>query len=407
MSDGADVFRRGGKVGRIVRTPKGSRFEYDEAFFQKHAAEPGGLSTHLPYSRKAVETWGVNLHPYFAGLLPEGLRLKALVRRTKTSEDDLLTLLLAAGADCVGDIAVAPEGGTPAETAPSMDLDRVGEADFQDLLRRSLAYDGDRREPSVAGVQEKISAAKVSIPLRAGKLPRAYILKLNPPERPALLQNEDFFLRMAGACGLEVPAARLVRDKTGAFGLLVERFDRVPGDGPGTLVGLPQEDACQFLDRYPADKYRISCAEIAGGLAVCSAPLVEIGRFIRLTAYSYLIGNGDLHAKNVSLRTVPDGDRVELTPAYDLLSTLPYGDSKMALKLDGRDDHLTRACFLRFAGRFGVREAACRGILDELGEASPPWIARLEEIGLPERRTVQLRVLMTKRREELLRPRGM
>lgn len=402
MNGGADVYRRGEKVGRILRTPKGSRFEYDEAFHERQAAEPGGLAVHLPYSRRATETWGVNLHTFFAGLLPEGLRLRALLRKTKTSEDDLLTLLVAAGADCIGDVAVAPEGRAPVETTPTVELDRLGEAVFDDLLRRSLAYEEGRIEPSVPGVQEKISAARVSFPLKAGKESRACILKLGPPDKPALLQNEEFFLRMAGACGLETAAARLVRDRTGAFGLLVERFDRVPGSGPGRLVGLPQEDACQFLDRYPADKYRIACSEIAEGLAVTSTPILEVGRFIRLLAFSYLIGNGDLHARNVSLRATPDG-RVELTPAYDLLSTLPYGDRKMALKLEGRDDNLKGAHYIGFGRRYGVKEAACRGILDELVEASEPWIGRVGEIGFPERRTAQLRAWMSKRREDLSR----
>ena len=209
-------------------------------------------------------------------------------------------------------------------------------------------------------------------------------------------------MRMGRACGLEVAAAKIVRDKTGAAGLLVERFDRVPdGSVTGRLAGLHQEDACQLLDRYPADKYRISSAEIAETLSICSAPVVEAGRFIRLSALSYLIGNGDLHAKNVSVRWAAAGEPVALTPAYDLLSTLPYGDDRMAIKLDGRDDNLKRRTFVEFGLRFGVREPACRAILDEIVEASSVWIDRVEEIGLPPKKARHLRAIMRKRRQDL------
>jgi serine/threonine-protein kinase HipA len=47
---------------------------------------------------------GDNLPPFFAGLLPEGRRFSALVKKLKTSEDDLFSLLAMVGTDCIGDI---------------------------------------------------------------------------------------------------------------------------------------------------------------------------------------------------------------------------------------------------------------------------------------------------------------
>ena len=43
-------------------------------------------------------------------LLPEGRRLGALRRAVKTSADDELSLLLAVGADAIGDVQVVPSG---------------------------------------------------------------------------------------------------------------------------------------------------------------------------------------------------------------------------------------------------------------------------------------------------------
>jgi serine/threonine-protein kinase HipA len=57
-----------------------------------------------------LETEGVNLHTFFAGLLPEGLRFEALVRAAKTSRDDLFSLLLLAGSEAIGDVRVMAIG---------------------------------------------------------------------------------------------------------------------------------------------------------------------------------------------------------------------------------------------------------------------------------------------------------
>ena len=128
---------------------------------------------------------------------------------------------------------------------------------------------------------------------------------------------------------------------------------------------------------------------------------MEVAKYLRLVAFSYLVANGDLHAKNVSLHTVPDDGRVELTPAYDVLSSLPYGDRSMALSFDGRDDNLKRAGFVAFGERHGVRRAATEAILDELCDVAPEWIARLDEIGLEPRKTADLARVMKKRRGDL------
>lgn len=397
----ADVWRESTRVGTITRTASGSIFEYTEEAFAAHAAEPGGVALHLPWHRRRTETRGANLHSYFAGLLPEGLRLRVLVSRIKTSADDLLSLLIAAGADTVGDLSVLPQG-APLPSQPSASAWKPGDVVFAEVLAESLAAMGaGSAEPTVPGVQEKISASTISLPLRpAGR--GAFILKVNPADKPRLVENEAFFMAMARACGLRTANARLVCDREGNPGLLVERFDRSWDRGGKRLRRIHQEDACQFLDRYPADKYRIHCAQIAEGLQeFAAAPIAEVARFLQLLAFSYLIANGDLHAKNVSL--LADGPRsgFRLSPAYDLLSTLPYGDTRMALPFEGRDDNFRRAHFVAFGTRFGVKPPATERMLDLLCEKAGPWLERLDEIGLEPRQTAHLRRTMAKRIEQL------
>lgn len=382
----ATVWRGEQRVGTLARTAEGGTFTYDAGVGDE------GIAFRLPSSARTYETRGTNLHPFFAGLLPEGIRLRALEDRVKTSRDDLLSLLAASGDDCVGDISITIDDAPPIAVLPTLDGIPFEEMSFARLFEESL--EGKRgREPTVPGVQEKISASMISFPVRSAKK-RDFILKLNPAKMPRLIENEHFFLAMARACGLEVANAELVHDRAGAAGLLVERFDR------SGKTKIHQEDACQLLDRYPADKYALSCADIAAGLAeLSSAPTVAVAWFVRLVAFSYLVANGDLHAKNVSLRRI--GTRVEPTPAYDLLSSLPYGDRKMALKLEGRDDNFKRRHLVTFGERFGVRPRATEGILDQLCDESSRWWPRIGEIGLDSKKTADLARTMKKRREDL------
>jgi len=204
-------------------------------------------------------------------------------------------------------------------------------------------------------------------------------------------------MNVAKMVGIEVARTKLVHDRTGASALLVERFDRVART-EGGFERLHQEDGCQLLDRYPADKYRVGLRELTDALSICSAPLPERLKLLRLQAFSYAIANGDLHAKNVSVYT--SEGRTTLTPAYDLLSTLPYGDAKLALALEGRDDRLTRRHFESFGERVGLRPAAVAQMLDRVCERVASCLPRLPEIGLPSKQQKHLqRTIETRLRQ--------
>ncbi|MDT5151678.1 MAG: serine/threonine-protein kinase HipA, partial [Mycobacterium sp.] len=62
-----------------------------------------------------VTTTGGAVPSYFAGLLAEGVRLGVVTSSTKTSAGDHLTLLLAIGADTVGNVRVFPAGVDPVQ----------------------------------------------------------------------------------------------------------------------------------------------------------------------------------------------------------------------------------------------------------------------------------------------------
>ena len=394
--DATDVYKKDRLAGRLVRGESGVEFSYTDDYLG--FAGPAVART-LPPTDTPVTTPGGAVPPFFAGLLPEGARLTALTRRLKSSADDMLTLLLAVGGDTVGDVRVLETGCPPSETPALVRTGRWHDEDFLDLFARSVGLDPERGDRiAIPGAQVKVSAQMISVPVvGAGS---RWILKLTPEGYPRLVENEAFFMAMARACGLRVAETELVRDRRGVTGLAVRRFDRVEREsGP---LRLAQEDACQLLGRYPADKYRVQYREVVRAvLDASTVPALDALEVVVLIGYSYLVGNGDLHAKNVSVGETTAGD-LRLTPAYDLLSTLAYvGDDPLALRIEGRDRELRRRHLADFAARIGVRERALTRALDRMCDAAPAWIARVPEIGFDERVTQRLQRELTRRREDL------
>jgi serine/threonine-protein kinase HipA len=134
----------------------------------------------------------------------------------------------------------------------------------------------------------------------------------------------------------------------------------------------------------------------------CSSALVEVERLMRLTAFSYIIGNGDLHAKNVSVLW---DEVVRLSPGYDLLSTLPYKqlDQHMALSIQGKNDNLRCGDFIDFGRNYGLTETATRRMIEELCDLAEPWLGRVAEIGFDPRVTESLQSEMARRLAKLRR----
>lgn len=394
----ADVYKAGQRAARLARRGGAIVFDYDPDYLAA-GAQPVAIT--LPLSNEPIVFTGGSIPPFFAGLLPEGARLHALVARVKTSADDMLSLLLAVGQDTVGDVAVLPVGTQPEVVAPVLEVGSWAETDFVELLAGSVSTAGKGVERvALPGVQDKVSAEVISFPVRGRGT--SFILKFSPPAYPWLVENEAFFLSAARTAGLAAASAELVRDRCGRSGLLVTRFDRLVEPSGGPPQRLAQEDGCQILGRYPADKYRVDAAELVQAMAGCTtAPMVARRDLLRQLAYAHLVGNGDLHAKNLSIGQDPGLGGHAVTPAYDVLSTLPYGDPRQALALEGRRENLTRAVFLAFGERCGVRRRAVEEVLDAMCDSTDEWLVRVGEIGFDDRRTRDLARAIAYRRDEL------
>lgn len=337
----ADVYKAGRRAGAITRTTDGgTAFAYDEGYLASGAP---ALATTLPLSPSPVLTAHGALPPFFAGLLPEGHRLTVLRAAAKTSADDELTLLLAVGADVPGDIQVVPAGQPPVEPPPLADAARPEDLDFS-TLAGALDLHG------LPGVQDKASASMLTAPLALRQ--NRYILKLDPPGHQHLVLNEA--LHLAAARALKIPAAKasVITDRNGLRGLLVERFDRL-SDSKGGWARLPLEDGTQVLGLPPASKYNVSAEDTVLALArACRAQPVAVRNLYLQFLFAWLTGNGDLHAKNVSI--LATGGRFAVAPVYDVPNTLLYGDDSMALPLAGRTKNLKARHWAEFADAIGL-----------------------------------------------------
>ncbi|MHA7292489.1 type II toxin-antitoxin system HipA family toxin [Arthrobacter sp. HLT1-21] len=368
----ADVYKQGVLAARLERHEGGTRFGYLPEYL---ATRGPAVATTLPLAFDPVFAASGSVPPFFTGLLPEGRRLTSLRRAVKTSADDELSLLLAVGGDPVGDVQIVRPGSVPADTPAAVLIDPRAPLDFDEVLG-SIGIDPS----ALAGVQDKVSAGMITVPVESSG--RRFILKLDPPEFAHAVENEFLMYSYARRLKLPVSSVRLLHDAGGRPGLLVERFDRLAGEAR-ELRRLAVEDGTQVLGLYPADKYDVPYETVCTRLTtLCDAPLPALRNMALQLVFAWLTGNGDLHAKNLSVVEGADG-RVSIAPMYDLPSTVVYGDKSLALPVGGKRTGISRKHLLGWMVQQGLPERAAdrvlavaltatRTLIDDLaGGASP------------------------------------
>jgi serine/threonine-protein kinase HipA len=202
----------------------------------------------------------------------------------------------------------------------------------------------------MSGAQPKVSLSLVrdrrrTLRIVAGGTQR-YILKPQNAEFPFLPENEHVSMQIARMFGILVPEHGLIRLADGSLAYIVERFDRA-SDGRK----MRQEDFAQLAGIAPSEKYDlfgVDCAQIVERYS--SRVRADLIRLFERFVLAWWVGDGDMHAKNLSLLAGPDG-RHSLSPAYDITSLAVYKDysSGLALPLSSEDLHATRDAWLRFA----------------------------------------------------------
>jgi len=266
--------------------------------------------------------------PFFSNLLPEGPLRKYLAERAGVKQHSEFLLLWMLGRDLPGAISVHPAEGE--ELPPQVEAKLTPE-ERSNMLRFSLA-----------GVQLKFSALKNGVKAGGLVIPAegvggSWIVKLPSQQYAGVPENEFSMMTIAKSMGMDIPDLQILEldaidglpDGIGELkgqAMAIKRFDR-SGKGPVHI-----EDCAQVFGVYPDGKYdHATYRRIAAVLGIETGD-ADIAEFIRRLVFSTLIGNADMHLKNWSL-IYADGRTPTLSPAYDLLSTIPYiADETMALK---------------------------------------------------------------------------
>lgn len=347
----ADVYKDGVLAAYLRRDANGMiHFTYRADY------KGPAIATSLPLE---AEYTAESIPPFFQNLLPEGYRLDVVSSEKKISKNNTLGLLLVIGSDVPGDVQII-EHGRELYTAPAALVNNPEVVSFAELMGTV-----DRR--GLPGVQEKLSAVMKTLPVHWTGAGYDALLKISPQRMPGLVENEAAHLTAAALMGIPVAQHELVYDRDGVSGLMVSRFDRTPSGGR-----IAMEDGAQILgvpsgEKYTEDNPAVTTESVIQAMVkLAASPAIARRNLYMHFLYAWLTGNGDLHAKNISLLKGRRG--WEVAPIYDIPCSLVHIKSlSMALSVNGKDN-------------------------SNPGDGSPPedwkitvddWLALAETIGLP------------------------
>ncbi|HEX7357235.1 MAG TPA: HipA domain-containing protein [Ignavibacteriaceae bacterium] len=222
----------------------------------------------------------------------------------------------------------------------------------QEEQLREAAIRADKM--SIQGVQPKLSAKLnvkdevFDIVDRGGE----YILKPQNNFYPELPENESLTMKLAELAGIEVPLCGMIYSSDGKFTYFIKRFDRY-----GRNKKLSVEDFAQLAGKSRETKYDYSMEKLVTLVdTFCTFPVIEKVKLFRLTVFNFLVGNEDMHLKNFSLIT--RDNRVELSPAYDLLNTtiaVPRTQEEIALPIAGKKRNLNAKILIDYFAKEGMK----------------------------------------------------
>lgn len=378
------IFLDGVQVGRLTTDGDTTEFRYNRWAKENNLWISGAMRD---MDAAYVGTHG-DLPAFFSNLLPEGSRRDAVASSLEISPDDEFDLFEVLGGEVIGNIRTvsSKQRIIKSTVLPLYDPDSE-RLSFREMAASAASIDSPLFDAqSVPGVQSKVSRmAKIIANLGLTSSAQARILplviiKLQDPVRKRLVQNESFFMGLAERAGLRTPNYALLTDIEKADALLVERFDRrVVGD---ELQRIYMEDACQLMGRHPRERYMGSYERVCDVvLGVVDKPEKAAEELYRRYLFSFGVGNGDLHAKNISVWRNPDSGEIELAPTYDVLCTYVHGDRTMALSVDGKKDGISFKALLQLADRLGLSNKQIKSISNEVlrvVDAAPAEIGEIE-----------------------------
>lgn len=381
------------------------RFEYNTVWTVD-------LSSELPLSRGpahglAVSYEGPRMPAFFENLLPEGWTETRIAKTHQIDPNDTVSML-ASTRKYLSNLTLRPLNIPEDELRLDAHSIRLGDIapDPTDAIAATEHIENDpdtnvfwkelkeRGAVGLSGIQPKLP---VSLTLESGnptvrigdlRTSCTHILKFQSPHYPALVENEWATMELARRTGLRTSPVRIIKfAEDSSFqgnSLIVERYD-IPSRSslekePSRIDLVLQEDACSLLLLQRNDKYKTSVERIADALKKAELPIAlgtpGMWRLIEHVAFSWLVGNGDLHAKNISVvRLIRSGQlggppklrAIEYSPLYDLLNTtVAIRDDDFAIPINGKRDNIRPRDIANVAERWKGQKRVGHDLIDQL-----------------------------------------
>lgn len=255
---------------------------------------------------------------------------------------------------------------------------------------------------TIPGVQKKLSlhlSCDEDVRLTIVDYPAGFILKPQTEEYDSLPEFEDIAMRLADMIGIQTVPHALVK-LNGKYAYITRRVDRnIEGD----IVDLyAMEDFCQLSKRLTHDKYKGSyenCGKITRQYSC--RPGLDLSELFLRVAFSFLIGNSDMHLKNISLREMePASRRYCLSEAYDLLPVniiVPEDDEQLALTLNGKKRNIRRKDFLIFADKCNISIKSANAMLNKLYSLQDEFLKECDRSYLSDENKNKMKELIVQR----------
>lgn len=332
----------------------------------------------------------LRLPAFFSNLLPdlESPLRKAFCEQFKMSPEREFSLLEKLGEDLPGNVVVRAsqedaldslnDEGSPGEIAEEV----------REELNSALRF-------SLAGMQLKLSMQRDGRSLTVPAHGRGgdWIVKLPDRGYANVPENEWSMMRWAQAASIAVPEFELIDGHLlsnvphgflhdpGALCYAVRRFDRAT---PQRRIHM--EDFAQVLAVYDRGKYTQSNFETVGRILHRVGGEADLREYVRRLVFVVLSGNADAHLKNWSL-LYPDGVRAQLSPAYDLVSTILYPELGRQLAMNfNRSSSFANVSlfgFRRFARKLDRdQEEMVRWVREDVARIRDAWASLSPELPL-------------------------
>lgn len=379
MGGPQETWLYGTRMARIVES-NNRRLElaWDDDALDRWGTDARVLSAKMPLGDRPVPALVKN---YLNGLLPEGNARVNHALSAGVPPDDTFALIRAYGRDTPGAAIFVPEGtGDPTSVGryEPLTLDQVAER-----LRRAdehspAVQDGQLGESStLPGMVPKITLHRDGdrwYACKDGAASTWIIKRASAPDTNIadIVDTEVACLALARSIGLTSISAEIF-EHDGVRAIAVSRYDR-SHDAPtprlhqedlAQAIGLNTQDPnrkFQWGSRMPTLKHAADVLRLDGG---------NPDSLLRLVTFSYLVGNTDMHAKNISFMRKDDGS-VALSPAYDIAMHLhrDRDNRRSALDINGKFlmNDITIADVIAEGATWGIPERRARNVVTTTAE---------------------------------------